>query len=361
MAITASIIAGTVALAAAGTAAYASTQNANATNKTNSTIAQQAQQQASEGGKNQALLTAEAMKRASASTTDGRGSTIRFDPATNTWVTSLGDKAQGLQSSSDNAIIQRNTGDREQQQASTQENIRQNLLARRGYETALGEVKNFTPRSVADVEGGYNQVASDANRLSTQPIIADTLRAFARTGTNAAPVLTSLQRDNANSLRNQLLQNHIQAMMDTPKINSANKSSLIGDATQLGALSKQNPAFTGVQVADPDHDLNAISAQRAGGAAAPATAGAYNVGASIANQGLAANRLIAANKPSEDGNTLLGLSKQLPGLADKAGDLYNSIFGTKTPTSTSSDYLNMPTIDQQNVSRQVPLDNKDSY
>jgi hypothetical protein len=98
------------------------------------------------------------------------------------------------------------------------------LMAARSAGPALAAVNNFKPMSVGGLEGALQQNATMANRQAEDPIIADTLRQFMRSGTAAGPVLTQMERGNADTLRKTVNEDTINAMTGVPRQSDPERS-----------------------------------------------------------------------------------------------------------------------------------------
>ena len=270
------------AIAAAVTAASAvgggimASNSAAAANKTQAQVANNNQVQARNQQQYLAALNAEAQKRAVAGSVSGRGDTTSYDPATNTWSTQLSPASQRIQNASDQASVSRDTKDLATGQQANDMAMQEAIKAREAAGPALNAVKNFQPMTAQGLEGDLQQTATTANRQAEDPVIADTLRQFARTGTAAGPVLTNMMRDNATSLRQTMLQDKISSMQNVDNINNSQRAGLMGTYAGLNAASHPSLSFSPLSGNSPTDALTAAMTQRATGAPAISTQGGYS-------------------------------------------------------------------------------------
>ena len=310
-------------------------------------------------------LNAEALKRAIAGSTDAQGSTIRYDPTTNSWVSSLGKVPGDVQAGINSATQLHNAVDVPQ---STQNNAASSImasLARRGMSGALNNLNSYQPKTDAQVEGALQDSSTRANQISQAPIIADTLRQFARTGTAAGPVLAQLERANSDSLSKEMSDYVVKAMTSTGDINNANRQSLTTPITTLTAAGTPNQQNTSASYTQgPAAELAAQVNGRATGSATPASAGANsnaygviagNQAAKLASDtsmnGLGPSQLAGAYKSIQN----LGSSGEASGIGKAISDWWsgnggqqvksadpNAIYGPTLPNSnpyySSPDY-----------------------
>jgi len=277
--ITPGLVAAAITAAAATASAAQSSANSQAANKTQARIAANGLQNSVNQQQYQAALNAIAMKRGVAGTVDGRGDTTTYDPGTNTWRTDLSKQGKAIQNANDQATISRDTTDLTTAQDANGMAMRRAIAAREAAGPALAAVRNYSPLTAGELEGDLQQTATTANRQAQQPIIADTLRAFARSGTAAGPVLTNMMRDNATSLRQTMLQDKIGAMKNVGDINTNNLTSLMGRYKGLDQSANPSLNFAPLATNSPNDTLTQMMATRAAGAAQPASMGAYTASA----------------------------------------------------------------------------------
>lgn len=199
---------------------------------------------------------------------------------------------------------------------------------------ALNALESYQPKSEANVLGALQDSSTRANQVSQAPIIADTLRQFARTGTAAGPVLAQLERANSDTLSKEMSDNVVKAMSGTGEINTANRQALttpIQTLTAAGTPNQQNtaPSYT----PGPASELAAQVNGRATGSATPASAGAgTNAYGTIAgNQATGLRSTAALNDPS------LG---QTAGMYQSAQNLGKSLNGGSGLGGSINDWYN---------------------
>jgi hypothetical protein len=228
------------ALAGLGSAAINSSRTNNQAQQ-RSGLAANAQASAESNAQQQAMIQALINKRSTAGYEDSAGSSLRYDPATNQWISALGKLPEQVQTSADQAAVSRNTTDLRQAQAA---NAQSAIRAARygGYaDTTRRELESFRPRRQDELVGLLGQQAINANNATYRPLVADTLRQFARTGTSAGPVLAQLGKGSADSLRDSLIDAQLKGMQNTDAINQNNHAALQGNAQAASGLS--TPAF----------------------------------------------------------------------------------------------------------------------
>lgn len=328
MAIIAAITAAAAA-AGAGAGIYgAASANSNAA-KARQQSGQAAMQTAENNDQYQKMLNAIAMNRSTAGTIDAQGNQLTYDPATNTWRTTLSGQGQRTQQAFDNANVSRNTTDMRTQQGANDREVMQSLLAQRAADPALRAVQNFKPMTADELTGDLTQQATTANRSVQDPIIADTLRTFARTGTAAGPVLEQLQRSNAGELRKSMIDSRIAALTNVDQINNQRRSGLTDAYTALRGAGKPSLGFSPIATDNPNSTLSQLMSTRAAGAATPASQGAYSSSGSTnamtgASQ-LAGNTVADSNAA---GAKLMSLGSQFKDLGTSGVNLYKSLFGS---------------------------------
>jgi hypothetical protein len=295
-------------------------------------------------------LNAEALRRAVAGSIDSQGSTIRYDPSTNSWVSNLGKAPSDQQAALNSAAIMHNSTDVSQ---SVQNNAASSItasLARRGLSGAENTLENYQPKSQAEVLGALQDSSTRANQISQAPIIADTLRQFARTGTAAGPVLAQLSRANSDSLSKEMSDNTVKAMTGTGDINTANRQALASPIATLTAAGTPNQENTNAQYTPgPAAELAAQVNGRAVGASTPATAGsgssaygtiaanqAANLASSTAMNSPLPGQLAGANQSVQN----LAKSGAFQGLGTSINDFFNrnvnGLGATNNPNVASS-------------------------
>jgi hypothetical protein len=274
-------------------------------------------------------LNAEALRRAVAGSIDAQGSTIRYDPSTNTWVSALGKEPSGQQAALNSAAIMHNSTDVAQSVQNNAASSIQASLARRGLSGAMNTLESYQPKSQAEVEGALQDSSTRANQISQGPIIADTLRQFARTGTAAGPVLAQLERANSDTLSKEMSDNTVKAMTGTGAINDANQRALSTPIQTLLAAGTPNQQNTNVQYTPgPAAELAAQVNGRATGSSTPASAGSGSsaYGTIAANQAAKLASDTSMNSPLP--GQLAGANQSIQNLAKQINGGNGSSFGS---------------------------------
>lgn len=317
MAITAALIGGGAALASAGIGAMArgggggggGTQGISQEelNFNKEQLAAQLQQQAL------------ANKRAIAGTTDSFGTTVRYDPTTNQWITDEGPLPKASDTAAIQSAITRNTTDLQQQELVNALAMRRAGLAAPAADAAIRDLQAFRPMRQDELAGLLTQQSTDAARATYDPLRADTLRAVARTGTAAGPVLAQLGKSEADSLRQSLRENLITAMTQTEGINQQRRAGLENAAANTNALA--TPSIGQVGLANPaTSTLGQLGAQRAAYAAGSTPRGSPNTSGTDA-----AYANLLKNQPDPN----FGVNQAVSGLKDLS-TFANSSSGQKT-------------------------------
>lgn len=264
MAITAALIAGGASLAAAGIGA--ATRGGGGGGGGTTGISQDElnfnKQQLAAQMQQQAL----ANQRAVAGTQDTFGTTVKYDPYTNTWTTDEGALPKASDTAAMQSAITRNTTDLQQQELVNALAMRRAGLAAPAADAALRDLQSFRPMRQDELAGLLTQQSTDAARATYDPLRADTLRAVARTGSAAGPVLAQLGKSEAENLRQSLRENLISAMTTTDQINQQRRAGLENAAANTNALA--TPSIGQVGLANPaTATLGQLGAQRAAYAA----------------------------------------------------------------------------------------------
>lgn len=298
-----------LAMGAVGTGVGAA--NASAANATQAAIGRAGTQNALNQQQYQQALNTIALQRSVAGQTDGRGDTTTYDPATNSWKTTLSREGARLQAANDQATISRDTTDLATSQEANNNAMRDAIAARTAAGPALSAIQNFKPMSAQGLEGDLQQTATTANRQAEDPIIADTLRSFARNGTAAGPALTNMMRDNATTLRTTMLNDKIAAMKNVGDINNQQRQGLNSTYQTLNNASRPSLNFSPIANSDPNAALAAEVTQRATGAPTSASQGAYSTGMGTNATNTALE--YSANHPgvSNLGASIVGMSGQV--------------------------------------------------
>lgn len=271
MAITAALIGGAAALGSAGIGAMSRSGGGGGQQGISQEELNFNKQQLAAQMQQQAL----ANQRAIAGTQDAFGTTVHYDPATNTWVTDEGPLPKAGDTAAIQSAITRNTTDLQQQELVNALAMRRAGLAAPAADAALRDLQSFRPMRQDELAGLLTQQSTDAARATYDPLRADTLRAVARTGTAAGPVLAQLGKSEADSLRQSLRENLISAMTTTDQINQQRRAGLENAAANTNALA--TPSIGQVGLANPaTSTLGQLGAQRAAYAAGSTPRGSPN-------------------------------------------------------------------------------------
>lgn len=325
---TPTMLAAAAAVASAAATTYSGVQgaaNAQAADKTSSGISRNSLQNAQNQEQYQHMLDTIAMQRGVAGSTDTRGDQLTYDPSTNSWSSTLSPGGQQIQSAADSAAFGRNTTDVRTAQDANQQAMLDAIQARGAAGTALNKLNAFKPMSEGGLEGALQETATTANRQAQAPVIADTLRQFARTGTAAGPVLTNMMRDNATTLRQTMLGDQIDAMKNVGSINAQNQGNLLSTYQGLNNAAKPALNYAPINPTGPNDALLQEMSSRASGAAQPASMAGYSLGMSTNANNSAADAAARNPGQSNAGTSLLGIGDQVKSLFDPNGAVLKAI------------------------------------
>ena len=301
MAITAALIGGAATLGAAGLSAMGRS-GATPAQDTSWMQLQSDRDQLTAQMQQQAL----ANRRAVAGTTDSFGTSVQYDPATNTWRTVYGQLPQQTETAADQASILKNTTDIMQQELANRDAIRRAQLAGPAADTAIRELTNTSPMSREALTGLLTQQAVTAQREAYDPLRADTLRSIARTGSAGGPVLAQLGRTEADSLRKSLIDAQLAGLQGADSINQTRQGNALSLAGGTSSLATPNLGQTQVQPSSIANTMGQVVAQRAGNAAYTTPKGytqpgqldaAYgNIGKTVGDPNFGVNQAISGLK-----------------------------------------------------------------
>lgn len=341
-------IAGLATAAATAYGAAQSAQNTQATNKMQAGIAANGLIESRNQQEYTKALNALALQRSQAGSIDSRGSRATYDPATNTWRTVLSPEAAAIQSGNDryqqqnlrdvtsaNAeALKNNAANNAASRTANSDAIAQAARNRASADSARMKLDAFRPMSSGELEGAMQETSTLANRTAQQPVIADTLRAMARNGTAAGPVLSQLMRDNATTLRSSMLDNRVRALQNVGQVNETNRSGLLSNFQALDAASTPRLQFPGQQqlgsgqITDPSAALSAEIASRANKAGDVANSGAETAARSNFYSNSARETAIRNAPYDTTGDAIASMAKGLPGLVTQGRTVYNALFGS---------------------------------
>ena len=233
----------------------------------------------------QRALSAMINQRSVAGTQDSFGSTVQYDPGTNTWVSKLGPLPEATQRAADQASIRRNTTDMQMAELANQEAARRATQAAPAYDTAIRNVQSFKPMGRDELVGLLSQQATRASNATFAPLRQDMIRQYMRSGTAAGPVLAQLGRQQEESLRNDLVDAQIKGMTSVDQLNQGRRQGLEQTAANTATLSQPQFQYPGVNPSNINDTMaNLVSARAQRSALDPAYgAGGVNT-ASAANQ-----------------------------------------------------------------------------
>jgi hypothetical protein len=299
-------------------------------------------QQALVNQQNQARVQALINQRSVAGQTDAFGSGYSYDPATNTWTSTLGPQPKAAETAAMQAAVQRNTTDLRQAQLANEEAARRATLAAPGADTAIRNLQTFRPMGSDELVGLLQQQATNAQQNTFRPMIADTLRQFARTGTSAGPVLGEIGRQQSQDLRNSLIDAQIKGMTGVTDINNQRRQGLESSAANMSALANPTFQYSGISPSGVDNTMSQLLSQRAAAAATAPAMGMY--GANMASKDLSGAYGTAGTNladPNFGLNTISTVGKDIgtafgPGGAGKGLiDYFNS--NSNTPQNSPND------------------------
>jgi hypothetical protein len=226
----------------------------------------------------QRMLSTLINQRSIAGSTDQYGTSLRYDPATNQWVSSLGEQPKQVQDAADLAAISRNTTDLRQAQFANEAVARRATLAEPMADRAIRDLGSFRPMGADVLTGLLQQRATDASNATFRPLVADTLRSFQRTGTAAGPVLASIGKTQFDALRDSLADAQIKGLTGVDTINQSRRQGLEQSAANASTIATPQFQYPGVNPSSARDTLaNLVAARSQQGGIGPAYgAGAVN-------------------------------------------------------------------------------------
>jgi hypothetical protein len=321
----AAIIPAIAAVAGLGLQAAGSASANNAQANAQYAIEQQRLAEARQNADYQRALTAMAQRQAQAGYTDASGSTIAYDPATNTWKTTLGPQAQAQNVASIAAQIARDTTDTRRAQQANEQELMRAAAARPSAEAARLRAEQFQPIQAADLAGLLETRAATAQNDALRSTLQTVLANAARTGTSAAPIVTSLQSNNADQLRKAIIDARIAAMTGADQINQQRQQGLNANVAATGGQTAPNLQYASPTGADPNKALAAIAADRARNSTLAAVYGGGNVNTATNLMGGASGATAGAVPNSNLLSTGLISAGQQVGALGKDKDLMASL------------------------------------
>lgn len=232
--------------------------------------------------------------RAVAGTTDSFGTTVQYDPTTNTWNQKLGALPQAADAASLNASITRNTTDLMQQELANRVSMNRAAQAGNAYDTAQRNLANYRPMSADQLTALLTQQGVEAARQSYDPLRADTLRQLARTGTAAGPVLRQLGLGEAQNLRNTLIDAQIQGLQNVGSINNTNQTRLINALSAAQSAATPTLQQGNLGTSGTDALIQQLTGTRAQWAPSSTAQGAYGTNQAVSAGNVATNSAAGA-------------------------------------------------------------------
>jgi hypothetical protein len=277
-------------------------------------------------------------QRSIAGQTDSQGSSLAYDPGTNTWRSTLGAVPQQVQDASDQAAISRNTTDMRQAQEANAQSAKRATLAQPLADAARRNLESFRPMGSDQLTGLLEQQATNASNATFRPLVADTLRSFARTGTSAGPVLGQIGRDASSNLRDSLIDAQLKGMTGVDQINNSRRSALEGSAANAHALATPQFGYTNSSVSPYSNAMATAATARANTATvAPAYGAAAVNSAAKGVQDAYANQGKNVPDPNFDKNQQIGALENLTKMTGKGGAITNLIDELSKPGSKKAD------------------------
>lgn len=277
--------------------------------------------------------------------TDSQGSSLRYDPTTNQWVSTLGPQPQRVQNASDQASILRNTTDLRQAEGA---NERADLNAARAQpliDAARMRLSQFRPQTTDELTGLLQESAVNANNAVYRPLVADTLRQFARTGSATGPVLADIGRRSSQDLREAMIQSRVAGLQNVEQLNNQRRQGLQNDLGTAIAAGTPQFQYPGVQTSTNSKDMLAALTDRARTAPFTAAAGQSGVNAAVAAAGQAAtgaagatpdpNAQLSGVQSGFDSLSKLLQNKQIAQGLGNIGDFFKPSVGTPDDPNNS--------------------------
>jgi hypothetical protein len=345
MATAAAAIAGAIAsILGTGASVYGTATRDNSQAVRQNDIAQQGVMAAQSNDAYQRALSVLINQRSIAGGTDQYGSSFHYDPATNQWVSSLGPQPKAVQDAADLASISRNTTDLRQAQEANRAAMTRATQAQPVADSAIRNLRDFTPMPSTALTGLLQQRATDAARATFDPLVSDTLRSYQRTGTAAGPVLAELGRTQFNALRDSLADAQIKGLSGVDAINQSRRGALEQSASNANALATPQFQYPGITPSTGRDTLASLVAARSqqGGTGPAFGAGGVNT-ANTATQ--AAIKALQGSVPGSL-NTIGDIGKEISaGLGNKQfTDNLTTIFDKVFPGGQTGSNFDPTTI-----------------
>ena len=259
----------------------------------------------------QQIMQALINQRAVAGSKDSYGSSMRYDPSTNTWISELGALPQAADRAAMQQSIQANTTDPARVRLANQVALRRAADAGNYADQTRRDLENYRPMGQDQLVGLLTNQATTAARESYDPLRNDVLRATYRTGTAAGPVVSSIGESEARNLRNSLRDSLITGMTQTDSINNSRRSALENAAANASTLATPNLQSTGGANSTQGNALATLLQQRSTNAPQSTALGSAGVNQAMQNANTGYDAL---RKNLVDPN--FGLNQSIAGLKD---------------------------------------------
>jgi hypothetical protein len=285
--------------------------------------------------------------------TDSQGNSYQYDPGTNSWVSTLGKLPAQVQTAADQAAISRNTTDLAQAQGA---NARADMNAARAQpliDAAQRRLANFQPTTGSQLGALLGETAANANTTAYRPVIQDTLRTFARTGTAAGPVLADIGRRSSADLRQSMIDAQVQGMTQAGNINNQNRSGLATDLSSAITAGTPQFQYPGIVPSTNTKDMLTALQNRAGSAAYSSALGNQAI-TSADKQVQDASTGLAGTIPADS----LGFTKTLSGIGQlndlAKSDAFKTLYGSLFPGNSKGVTPGRGGIDDPNLGFGTP-------
>ena len=323
----------------AGGAAVASAAGAQNRQPQQSALAMRQLQDAEANTRYQQALNALATRRSTAGYQDSFGSSLQYDPATNTWISTEGQLPQTADLSALLNTIARNTTDAGQQRFANARASQRATLAEPGADRAIRDFNIYQPVNANEITGALTTQAANANSDAYRNVLADTLRQFSRTGTAAAPVIASIGSKSANDLRSSLVDARLKGMGAADEINRSRIGTLGSTAATASGLASPQFQAAPFQASNRGDILTQLEAQQSRTAAIAPVYGGENVNRALGGEQTATNAAISnVPNPNFGLNKIGELGSTIGNLTDPKGKFMTgleTLFGSGT---TKTDY-----------------------
>jgi hypothetical protein len=305
-------------------------------------LSQQQLADARENEQYQRMVSALINQRSVAGQTDSFGSSMEYDPGTNTWRSKLGALPFAAQTAADQAGISRNTTDMRQAQLANEISARRATEAGPAADAARRNVQDYRPMSSDRLVGLLQGQATNAANATFAPLRADTLRQFQRSGTGAAPVLAALGKSENDALRDSLIDAQIKGMTGVDQINQGRRQGLEQTAANTATLANPNFQYPGI-TPHTDDMAKTVAARASQGAAIPAYGmGGVNTGSTgsqAAYKNLRDTMALPSNSLTEAGKSI-GSMLSNTDLQKNLRTAYGGLFGPGEVSQSGDPLLN---------------------